>query len=119
MGGDIYPFPLFMRTKRGVFNDIFESDYPFTVGEITFYFSSIFYRSKFMNEYHDEMKRFNQSANNIYKDKFCLDMTILSLIRLYALIEKRGFYLKVRGEQVSCPDDLKFVLEVEKRGVVL
>jgi hypothetical protein len=65
-----------------------------------------------MNTYHDETKRFNQSANNIYKDKFCLNMTVLSLIRLYALIEKRGFYLRVRGEQVTHPDELKFVVGV-------
>jgi hypothetical protein len=101
-----------MKTKRGIYTNIVDSTYPFTVGEITFYFSSIFYRSKFMNDYQSEIKRFNTSANNVYKNKFCVDMTPLALIRLYVLIEKRGFYLKVKGVDVTCLEELKMSLEI-------
>lgn len=104
-----------MKTRKGIYTDISESTYPFTVGEITFYFSSMFYRSKFMNTYKDESQRFNESANRIYKDKFNLDMTYVSLIRLYVLIEKRGFYIRFRGEEVLCPNDLIFVSQLEIR----
>jgi hypothetical protein len=106
-----------MKTQRGIYLDITESTYPFTVGEITFYFSSIFYRSKFMNDYQSEIKRFNESANNVYKNKFCIDMTPLALIRLYVLIEKRGFYLKIKGVEVTCLENLKMALEINAKEI--
>jgi hypothetical protein len=68
-----------------------------------------------MNLYKEEKERFNESANRIYKDKFALDMTLLSLIRLYTLIEKRGFYIVLRGEAVTCPNELAFVLQIETK----
>lgn len=92
-----------------------DSTYPFTVGETTFYFSSMFYRQKFMNDYHEEMKRFNESTEKRYRNKFIIDMSILSLIRLYVLVEKRGFYIKLKGEIITCPEELIFVLQVEKK----
>lgn len=68
-----------------------------------------------MNLYKEEIERFNESANNVYKNMFCLDMSVLSLLRLYTLIEKRGFYVVLRGEIITCPNDLKFVLQIETR----
>lgn len=109
-GGRVFPVPFLMRTRKGIFHNIEESDYPFTVGEITFYFSSPTYRQKFMNRYHEELERFNESAMNIYKRQFNLNFIELSLIRLYTLIEKRGFYIILRGEKVTCLESLTFHL---------
>jgi hypothetical protein len=104
-----------MKTKRGIYLNILDSEYPFTVGDITFYFSSMVYRSKFMNLYREEIKHINQTTIR-HSHSFQIDMTVFSLIRLYTLIEKRGFYLKYRGEVVTCPDGLKFVLQVETKN---
>jgi hypothetical protein len=98
------------RNSRGVFYNILESDYPFTVGELKFYFSSPMNREKFMKRYQDELVRFNESAMNIYKGFFNLDFWELALVRLYTLIEKRGFYVVVRGETVTCRENLIFHL---------
>jgi hypothetical protein len=70
-----------------------------------------------MNDYQQEIKRFNYSANNVYKNKFCIDMTPLALIRLYVLIEKRGFYLKIKGVEVTCLKDLKMALEINAKEI--
>jgi hypothetical protein len=103
-----------MMTKRGIYPNILDSEYPFTVGEITFYFSSMVYRQKFMNLYRDEIKHINETAIR-HKHPFKTDMTIFSLLRLYCLIEKRGFYIKVRGEEVTCLENVKMVLEISVR----
>jgi hypothetical protein len=99
-----------MRTRDGIFHNILESDYPFTVGEMTFYFSSPSYRTKFMERYRAEMIRFNESAMNIYKRQFNLVFIELAVIRLYTMIEKRGFYMTLRGEKVTCLESLTFHL---------
>lgn len=98
------------RTRDGIFHDIIESDYDFTVGEFTFYFSSPKYRQKFMDRYRAEIMRFNESAMNVYKRQFNLVFVELAVIRLYTHIEKRGFYMKIRGEKVTCLENLTFHL---------
>jgi hypothetical protein len=107
--GGVKP-PFFMRTRNGIFNNIMESDYEYSVGPLTFYFSSPTYRQKFMDRWYDEMLRFNDAATRIYKELYNLDFIELALIRLYMKIEKRGFYIKVRGETVTWPENLTFRL---------
>jgi len=65
-----------------------------------------------MKIYQKEIARFNDSANNIYKDKFQLEMDKLAMIRLYTMIEKRGFYIKVREDIVECLEDIRFELQM-------
>lgn len=103
-----------MKTARGVYHDITLSEYTYTIDTITFYFSSEFYRDKFISEYEIEKDRFNQALNNVYKDRFSIKADVLAWVRLYTLIEKRGFYIIVNGVHVECLDNLAFVLEVEK-----
>jgi hypothetical protein len=64
-----------------------------------------------MNLYREEIKHINETTIR-HNHPFTLDMTIFSLLRLYCLIEKRGFYIKVRGEQVTCLENVKMVLEI-------
>jgi hypothetical protein len=68
-----------------------------------------------MNLYREEMKHVNQTTIR-HNHPFDVDMSIFSLLRLYVLIEKRGFYIKIRGEQVTCPENLKFALQVETKN---
>lgn len=99
-----------MKTKRGIYHDIRESDYTVTIGTTIFYFTSELYRDKFEMLYQEETERFNQALNNVYKNNFDIVGDILAWIRLYCLIEKRGFYLQVNGVDVHCLEDLRFVV---------
>lgn len=102
----------YMKTYRGIYKNIKESDYHFTPVDyphIRFTFSSPMYRNKFAYTYEVEILRFNQSINNVYKNKFNIHMDELALIRLYCLIEKRGFHIHFKGVVLTCPDDLVFV----------
>lgn len=98
-----------MKTANGIYYNLSQSEYKFTIGNIVFYFSSRFYQQKFINSYLEERDRFNTALNNVYKDKFHIEFDVLAWIRLYTLIEKRGFYIIVGGDEVTCPEDLAFV----------
>jgi hypothetical protein len=63
-----------------------------------------------MDRYRAEIMRFNESAMNIYKRQFNLVFIELAVIRLYTMIEKRGFYINLRGEPVTCLESLTFHL---------
>jgi hypothetical protein len=63
-----------------------------------------------MQRYRAEIMRFNESAMNVYKRGFNLNFIELAVIRLYTLIEKRGFYMILRGEKVTCLENLTFHL---------
>lgn len=100
-----------MKTVRGIYYNLKESEYTFQSSDyvgIKFYFSSQFYRNKFAVYYDEEIERFNQSLNNVYKNKFSIKMDILALIRFYVSIEKRGFYLEIDGVGCECVEDLRF-----------
>ena len=101
-----------IRSVRGVYYDLKQSKYVFTVGGIKFYFSSVLYRDKFMDRYLDECERFHEAINKIYKDKFDIRASTLALVRLYTLIEKRGFYIKVNGVGIDCLENLIFDMTV-------
>ena len=72
-----------------IYNDINESNYTFKYGKLVFYFSSNFYKEKFIKEYitfiYDEtMKLRIKFKCGIYCDE-------MILLLLYKKIEKRGF----------------------------
>jgi YHS domain-containing protein len=104
-----------MKTKRGIYTDIKESDYSYTIRGITFYFSSMFYLGNFKKaiEEEEELTIFNKRANNLYKNKFKLKMDKLALIRLYELIEGRGFRIEIEGNEVDCLEKVQFVSEIK------
>jgi hypothetical protein len=99
-----------MKTIRGIYHNLEESEYIFSRNHITFYFSSQLYLNKFVRIYDSEVDRFNDNGNSMYKDKFNLVLDDLALIRLYAIIEKRGFYIKVNEEIITCLNDIIFEL---------
>lgn len=105
-----------MKTARGVYYNLSESEYTITISGIKFYFSSLVKLNKFKKAYESEVVRFNNSLNRVYKNKFCIEMDSLALIRLYTLIETNGFYLLYKGVMVKCPEDLIFVGMINLRN---
>lgn len=102
-----------MKSERGIYYNILDSDYTTNIAGITFYFTSRVYRDKFISRSLHEIRRFNARMNNIYKNKFKIDATKLALVRLYQSIEKRGFYIELKGEKITCPNNLTYALRIE------
>lgn len=84
-----------------------ESPYKFTVGRLTFYFSSEFYRIGFMQKYKENRKTINDSISKRFDTKCYFDE--LADLRLYRKIEKRGFRIKIGNEDYLCQNSLLFV----------
>lgn len=80
-----------MKTTRGIYLDLEESDYTYKVDNFRFYFSSAFYRDKFIEKYQEIIKYEKIKFENMYKVK--LDNTFIFLFCLYSKIEKRGYYI--------------------------
>lgn len=72
-----------------VYNDINESNYSFKYDDIEFYFSSNFYREKFIKQYSDFLNQETIKLRLKYRCFINCDLMILLL--LYKKIEKRGF----------------------------
>lgn len=102
-----------MKSKRGVYSDIKESDYSYHFEGLTFYFSSRFYFNNFIKKIESECDSFNVNINMVYKNKFKLKMDKFALIRLYELIERRGFRIEIEGNEVDCLEKVQFVSEIK------
>lgn len=66
--------------------------------------------NKFKSVYEEEAERFNQALENVYKNKFNFFAGPLAWIRLYVMTEKRGFYIIIDGNEITCVDDLVFAV---------
>lgn len=102
-----------MKTRKGIYTNIKESDYCYTVKGMTFYFSSKFYLNNFIKEIETEMTSFNDRLNNVYNNKFRIKMDKFALIRLYQLIERRGFRIQIEGNEVDCLKNIQFESEIK------
>lgn len=78
-----------MKTIRGVYNDIMESDYYVSKNDIVFYFSSEVYARKFEERVDDYVADMLAKYNN--KFGTILSGELLYTINYYRKIEKRGF----------------------------
>lgn len=94
-----------------VYNDINESTYNFSYDDMTFYFSSKFYKEKFENEYINYLKEETDKLRIKFKCNIVADEMILLL--LYKKIEKRGFRVEVKNERLT--DDY-FIFTIIKEG---
>lgn len=72
-----------------IYNDISKSNYSFKYNDLTFYFSSLFYKEKFIKEH----LKFIEDETMKLKIKFRCDINCdeMILLLLYKKIEKRGF----------------------------
>lgn len=86
-------------TLRGVYHNLKESKYVVSNEDITFFFSSEHTLNKFMNGYENNRKVF-YNKNTHLSDK-PLNFDILPDIELYKRVEKRGFYVWLKGVSLS------------------
>ena len=82
-----------MKTSKGIYLDLSESDYIFKYEGIEYYFSSVLYMEKFkklVDSYVTE-----ETAKLEIKYKLFIDFRVYLAISLYKRIEKRGFRIVV------------------------
>ena len=84
-------------TRRGVYYNLYESRFTYTVYYNTnyyvkFVFSSELYMKKFEGNLEENRKNVNKSLSNRFG--FEIDNPVLADIKLYCTIEKRGFLIK-------------------------
>ena len=91
-----------MKSARGIYYDIKESDYYVELNinheNIVFYFSSLFLRKKFLDNVGNYIKHENLKINIHYK--IDLDATKLLLLSFYKKIEKRGFKVLINNKEI-------------------
>lgn len=90
-----------MKTIKGIYLDLNESEYKISVSGLVFYFSSQFYLDKFSKNVKEFIKEETIKINVKYKVN--IDLTIYLMIAFYKKIEKRGFriYDKVNDKELS------------------
>lgn len=96
-------------TLKGVFHNLKESEYTISNGEIVFFFSSKYYLNKFLGDYDTHREKFNKTTERITIDN-PLNMEILADINLYKKIEKRGFYVWLKGVSITWEDLHQYAL---------
>lgn len=93
-----------MLTRDGVCYNLINSPYFFETKDITFYFSSNFYKQKFIEEYIQNRLKISESLSN----RFDLKLNFINPadIILYSKIEKRGFVINYKGVFIKCKSNL-------------
>jgi YHS domain-containing protein len=76
-------------TAKGICLNLNESEYYFKIKGLVFYFSSEFYRKKFVDEFENYLER--ETFKLQVKYNMNINFDILFMISLYKKIEKRGF----------------------------
>ena len=95
-------------TRNGVAKDLSQSPYIFTEvfegAKVDFYFSSKLHLDNFTKRRQDN---YQMLYNHIYRRfKFKVNCWLLSDCNLYKKIETRGFYIKINGNEIICPDNI-------------
>lgn len=67
---------------------------------LQYHFSSELYRTNFMNRLKEHRNKINESLSKRFNIQITND--ILSDIKLYESIEKRGFLIEYKGQKISC-----------------
>lgn len=81
-----------MKTKRGIYLDISESDYYYDLDGLRYYFSSEFYLNKFKENVINYVNENSIRIHFKYKIKFNFDLFLT--LAYYKKIEKRGFRIE-------------------------
>ena len=82
-----------------VYQDIERSKYSCRIGNLTFYFSSLFNKERYERKYLDYIKSEERKIVNKYH--YEIDMKNYLLICFYMMIEKRGFKVLVDGVEIK------------------
>lgn len=98
-----------MKTIRGIYHSLDESEYTFKYDNLTFVFSSNLYLKKFMGIYKEYLKERTARLESQFKSTLYADELIL--IDLYRKIEKRGFRVLYNNELLD--EKLYYNIELE------
>ena len=82
-----------------IYNDINESNYTFKYDDLIFYFSSNFYKEKFIKEHINYIRDETMKLKVKFKCNIYCDEMILLL--LYKKIEKRGFKVLYKDKELQ------------------
>jgi len=97
-----------MKSKRGIYYDLNESDYIYTIDNFKFVFSSLFYLSLFKQNLEAYLKYEEDKLNNKIGEDLNLKEVIL--LNHYKKLEKRGFLVYYNNKKL---DKYKFVVNLE------
>lgn len=99
-----------MKSKRGIYYNLKESEYTKTIDDFKFVFSSLFYLTLFSSNLENyliyEENRLNKKINTD------LNLKEIILINHYKKIEKRGFLVYYKNKELI---DYKFIVQLEAR----
>lgn len=91
-----------MKSARGIYYDLKESDYFVKLDinneEIILYFSSLFLRKKFLDNVGNYIH--NENLKLSYTYKIDIDATKLLILSYYKRIEKRGFRVLINEKEI-------------------
>jgi len=96
-------------TKRGIFHNLHETEYATSNNEVAFFFSSITYQYKFMEEYKEYRESFRKriaKAMNVNE----INTSLLADVHFYKEIEKRGFRVTINGREQQWRELHQFAL---------
>lgn len=96
-----------MKTVRGVYLNIFESDYFITYQGITFYFSSMACLKRFKNKVMDYV--ILETEKFISKYHININFDLYFMICFYKKIEKRGFRIYDENKKQYLSKNLGFI----------
>lgn len=99
-----------MKSKRGIYYNLKESNYIAKIDNFTFVFSSLFYLSLFKQN----LEEYIQYEQNRLNQKINTDINLKEVILLnhYKKIEKRGFLVYYKNKEIK---DYNFIVNLEMR----
>lgn len=96
-------------TRGGVCYDLEKSPYRYTVSykenTLEFVFSSQYYKDKFINRLEEHRNEVSVSLSKRWG--FMISNDLISDVKLYEKIEKRGFLIIKEGEPITWLENLK------------
>lgn len=98
-----------MKTVRGIYHNLEESEYQFDYDNLKFVFSSKLYLEKFIGNYKEYLKDETAKIESEFKATIYADEFLL--INLYRKIEKRGFRVLYFNEPLD--EKLYYNIELE------
>lgn len=95
-----------MKSRKGIYYNLQESTYRYTLNGLTYVFSSDLYMLKFIENY--EQNRNDESLKFTARYRLRIHLTVWADILYYSQIEKRGFLiLNSGGDVINCKERVR------------
>lgn len=109
-----------VKTRRGVYYSVSDSDICYKLHDYTFYFSSEFNLKRFeenLTDHVSQIDRYKHKILNMFINSHVIikDPTITAAVDLYKKIEKRGYYITDPGGNILCQETEIIVRNPTKR----